>query len=600
MQRCFLKRIQNALRKQKQDRLLCANHISTAIPTHNNSNHVTAIPQIETSDSWTSIIFYLAQCGTRTEHALFEASHRLSSGIKPNGYLLVHMVRASANLGWDFCGLQLHSYILRSGFCSNVFVSTALINFYIGIDSLSNAHKVFVEIPQPSVVSWNSLISGYVHSGQFRRALSLFIQLERSEVSTDSYSLTAALGACGQLSFLQIGKSVHSKIVKLGLQNSIVVSNCLIDMYGKCGSLQDAILVFNNVRDKDTISWNSVIAASARNGSLEQAFSFLKQMHKPDIISYNELINGFARFGDIEDAIKLLFGMPNPNSSSWNSIITGYVNRDQAREALDFFCKMHWENVEMDQFTFSSILSGVAGISALTWGMVIHCCTIKYGLATSIVVGTALIDMYSKCGKVNNAETIFHLLPEKNLVTWNAMISGFARNGNSSKVMLLFEQMKKERDAKPDEITFLNVISACSHNQSPLEIAFRYFDSMIEDFGIEPTLEHCCSMIRLMGQRGEVWRAETMIYQLGFGACGSVWRALLGACGECKDLMVAKNAAAKVMQLEGDDGYVYVMMSNLYAHYAKWEDVRVVRKLMKEKGMRKEAGYSFIGMENVI
>ncbi|KAL6181298.1 hypothetical protein ACLB2K_047953 [Fragaria x ananassa] len=550
MQR-YLTYLSKRIRKHLQNLPPCANYMSNIIPTHNNTNVLLK------HDVWASIILDLAQCGTRTEHALFEASHMLSSGTRPNGYLLVQMVRASANLGWDFCGLQLHTYILRSGFCSNVFVSTALINLYVRISSLSNAHKVFDEIPQPSVVSWNSLISGYAHSGKYSKALSLFLQLERSGVSADSYSLTAALGACGQLGFLQLGKSFHSKTVKLGLQDSTVVLNCLIDMYGKCGSLQEAILVFNNMIERDTISWNSVIAASARNGSLEQAFSFLQQMDDADRISYNELINGFSRFGDIEDAIKLLLSMPNPNSSSWNSIITGYVNRGRAREALDFFCKMQIENVEMDQFTFSSILSGVAGISALTWGGLIHCCTIKYGLATSVVVGSALIDVYSKCGK-----------------------------------------MKRERDVKPDEITFLNVISACSHNQIPFESALQYFESMIGEYGIKPTLEHCCSMIRLMGQRGEVWRAEKLIFQLGFGACGSVWRALLGACGDCRDLMVAKYAAAKVIQLEGDDEYVYVKMSNLYAHYAKWEDVRVVR--MKAKGMRKEAGYSWIEMENVI
>ncbi|KAL6183419.1 hypothetical protein ACLB2K_044830 [Fragaria x ananassa] len=555
MQR-YLTYLSKRIRKHLQNLPPCANYINNIIPTRNNTNF-TAIPHVETSDAWASIILDLAQCGTRTEHALFEASHMLSSGTRPNGYLLVQMVRASANLSWDFCGLQLHTYILRSGFRSNVFVSTALINFYVRISSLSNAHKVFDEIPQPSVVSWNSLISGYAHSGNYSKALNLFLQLERSGVSADSYSLTAALGACGQLGFLQLGKSVHSKTVKLGLQDSTVVLNCLIDMYGKCGSLQEANLVFNNMTERDTISWNSVIAAGARNGSLEQAFSFLQQMDDPDIISYNEMINGFSRFGDIEDAIKLLLSMPNPNSSSWNSIITGYVNRGRAREALDFFCKMQMENVEMDQFTFSSILSGVAGISALTWGMLIHCCTIKYGLATSVVVGSALIDMYSKCGK-----------------------------------------MKRERDVKPDEITFLNVISACSHNQIPFESALQFFESMIGEYGIKPTLEHCCSMIRLMGQRGEVWRAEKLIFQLGFGACGSVWRALVGACGDCRDLMVAKYAAAKVIQLEGDDEYVYVKMSNLYAHYAKWEDVRVVR--MKAKGMRKEAGYSWIEMENVI
>nr|POF05558.1 putative pentatricopeptide repeat-containing protein [Quercus suber] len=482
---------------------------------------------------------------SNTELALYEASCELNYGTKPNAYALVHLVRASTNLGYYSYGNQLHSYILRSGFVSNVFVSAALVRFYVK-DSLSDAHKLFAEIPQPSVVSWNTLISGYVHSGRFSKALDLFIQLERSDIFADSFTFTAALAACGQLCLLQL-----------------------------------------------------VIAASARNGLLVQAFGFLQQMPNPDTISYNELINGLAHFGDIEDAIHIMSTMPSPNSSSWNSIITGYVNRDRAREALNFFCRMHSKDIEMDQFTFSSILSGIAGLSALTWGMLIHCCTIKCGLGTSIVVGSALVDVYSKCGRVKNAEFMFQSLPIKNLVTWNAMISGFALNGDSTKVIQLFEQLKMERDVKPDGITFLNVLSACSHNQVSLEIATQYFESMMEDYGIEPTAEHCCSMIRLMGQRGEVWRAERMIFELGFGSCGLVWRALLGACGACGNLKLARTAASMVLKLEGDDDYVYVMLSNIYALYGKWGHVREVRESMRKKQVRKEAGRSWIVVDNV-
>ncbi|KAK9275941.1 hypothetical protein L1049_023216 [Liquidambar formosana] len=192
-------------------------------------------------------------------------------------------------------------------------------------------------------------------------------------------------------------------------------------------------------------------------------------MPNPDTISYNELINGIAQFGNIEDAIEILSTMPTPNSSSWNSIVTGYVNHDRAREALDFFSEMHSKDVQMDQFTFSSILSGIAGLSALTWGMLIHCCTIKCCLDDSIVVGSALIDMYSKCGQVKNAESIFKSLPKKNLVTWNAMISGFAHNGDSTMVMQLFKQLKMERDLRPDEITFLSLLSAVFTQSNAIE-----------------------------------------------------------------------------------------------------------------------------------
>uniref|UniRef100_A0A0V0I6J6 Putative ovule protein n=1 Tax=Solanum chacoense TaxID=4108 RepID=A0A0V0I6J6_SOLCH len=192
---------------------------------------------------------------------------------------------------------------------------------------------------EPNVVTWNTLISGYVRSGKFTAALNLFIQLERSELCSDSYSFTAVLSGCGSLGLVQLGKLIHSKIVKFGVECSIVVSNSLIDMYGKCSFVEESTRVFNSMMEKDTISWNSVIAANARNNRLDQAFDFLRQMPEPDTVSYNEVISGVAQFGNIEDAVDMLSRMPSPNSSSWNSIITGYVNRGRAKEALLFFSK---------------------------------------------------------------------------------------------------------------------------------------------------------------------------------------------------------------------------------------------------------------------
>ncbi|XP_030500586.2 putative pentatricopeptide repeat-containing protein At5g47460 [Cannabis sativa] len=522
---------------------------------------------------------------SQSEQALFKADWNT----------LVHMLRASTDMSWDFYCHQLHSYILRSGFGSDVSISNALIRFYVKLGSLNGAHKVFVEMPHPSVVSWNSIISGFVGSAQFSKALGSFLELDRSDIFVDLFSLTAALAACGPLSLLRLGRSVHSKIVKSGVENGIVVSNCLIDMYGKCGSVEEAMVVFSNMIDKDIISWNSAIAACAKNGDLKQAVCFVQQMPKPDTISYNELINGYAQFGEMEEAVEILSRMPNPDSSSWNSIITGFVNRNQAREALAVLCKMHLENLRTDEFTFSSILSGIAGLSALTWGMLIHCCSVKRGFDTCTVVGSALIDMYSKCGEVTKAELIFKSLADKNLITWNAMVSGFAHNGNSSRVLELFDQLQLERTVQPDEITFLNVLSACAHNRMPFETAFHYFKIMIEDYGIEPSIEHCCCMIRLMGQRGELRRrAVELIYELGFGGSALAWRALLGTCEGCTDLKLAKIAAAKVIELEGDKGYAYIVISNMYASYGKWEDVKAVRKLTREEGVRKIASYSWI------
>ncbi|KAG4403875.1 hypothetical protein AAZX31_01G195000 [Glycine max] len=387
------------------------------------------------------------------------------------------------------------------------------------------------------------------------------------------------------------------------MDDGTVVANCLIDMYGKCGFVERAVQVFSQTIEKDVISWNSVIAASANNGHIELAYKFLHLMPNTDTVSYNGLINGIAQFGNVEVAVQVLSSLPSPNSSSWNSVITGFLDTNRAREALDMFRKMHLRKVEMDEFTFSIILNGIACLSALTWGMLIHCCTIKCGLDASVVVGSALIDMYSKCGQVKNAESIFlHALPNKNLVSWNAIMSGYARNGDSAGVIHLFKLLKMERDVKPDCITFLNLnlISVCSHSEIPFEVAIRYFESMIDEYKIAPSIEHCCSMIRLMGQKGELWRAERLILELGFESCGVVWRALLGACGTQADLQVAEIAAAKVIEMDRDEDYVYVMMSNMYASCGRWEDVNVIRGLMSRKEVRKEAGSSWIEIDSSV
>ncbi|XP_019445053.1 PREDICTED: putative pentatricopeptide repeat-containing protein At5g47460 [Lupinus angustifolius] len=560
--------------------------------THISVDHIHSIR--ESNFKWENLIETLSQGGTNFEFALFEASRKLTCGLKPNAFSLVQFLRATTDLGYHSFGQQLHSYILRSGYCSHSYISASLVKFYVRMHSLNDAHRLFVETPHLNVVSWNTLISGYVQAGHFRKALSVFIG---SHFYADAFSFTSALAAYAELSLLILGRSIHCKIVKSGYVNGTVVANCLIDMYGKCGSVEDAVKLFYEIIEKDVISWNSVIAATAKNGKIELAWKFLHLMPYPDTISYNGLINGIAQVGNIEDAVKVLSSMPNPNSSSWNSVITGFVNRNRAREALDMFCKMHSENMPMDDFTFSIILCGIAALSSLKWGVLIHSCTVKCGFDSSVVVGSALVDMYSKCGQVKNAESIFHALPNRNLVSWNAMISGYARSGDFAQVIQLFESLKIERDINPDDITFLNLLSVCSHDQVPFEVANHYFESMINDHGIAPSIEHCCSMIRLMGQKGELRRAERMIHELGFESYGVVWRALLGACGTQRDLQVAEVAAAKVIELEKNEDYVYVKLSNMYASVGRWEDVSVIRGLMSKKQVRKEAGCSWIESE---
>ncbi|XP_021768507.1 putative pentatricopeptide repeat-containing protein At5g47460 [Chenopodium quinoa] len=436
---------------------------------------------------------------------------------KPDGLTLVQMIRGCINHGCVSYGRQLHCYSLQSGFTSNVYVNTALVSFYAKVVSLEDAHKLFDEMPEQNVVSWNAMISGYVHSGKLWKALTLFVQLSQSDIRANAYSFTSALAACGQLALPRLGMSIHSRIVVDGLESSVVVANCLIDMYGKCSSEDGAISVFDELKDKDVISWNSVIAACVRNRRLGLASDYFYQMPCPNTVTYNEMINGISQFGDIDEAIKILRSMPKPNSSSWNAIISGYVVRSRVGEALDFFAQMHAEAVVTDEFTYSSILSGIACISALRWVTIIHCCAIKHGLVTSMIIGSALVDMYSKCGQVKDAEMLFQFMPRKNIVTWNALIAGLTHNGESHRVVQYFEELKDAKGLKPDDITFVNVLAACSHSQMPLEKAYEYLTSMYYDYGIKPNPEHLASIIRLLGYHGQLCKAEKLIYELGFG-----------------------------------------------------------------------------------
>ncbi|KAL1214007.1 putative pentatricopeptide repeat-containing protein [Cardamine amara subsp. amara] len=552
------------------------------------------------SNSWTIIVPALARFGSIG--ALRAAVELLNEGEKPDASPLVHLLRVSGDYGYVSLCQQLHGYVIKHGFVSDTRLSNSLMRFYKRNDSLEDAHKLFDEMPDPDVISWNSLVSGYVQSGRFQEGLCLFLDLHRSNVFPNEFSFTAALAACARLHLLLLGGCIHSKIVKLGIEkDNVVVGNCLIDMYGKCGSMDDAVLVFQHMDEKDTVSWNAIVASCSRNGKLELGLWFFHQMPNPDTVTYNELIDAFVKSGNFNNAFQILSSMPNPNSSSWNTILTGYVNSDQSGEATEFFTKMHLSGVRFDEYSLSIVLAAIAALAIVPWGSLIHSCSLKLGLDSRVVVASALIDVYSKCGMLKQAEMMFWTMPRKNLIAWNAMISGYARNGDSNEAIKLFNQLKQERFLKPDRFTFLNLLAVCSHCEVPMEVTLCYFETMINEYGIKPSVEHCCSLIRAMGQRGEIGQAKKVIQEFGFGFDGVAWRALLGVCSARKDLKAAKTVAAKMVELgEADkDEYVYIVMSNLYAYHERWREVSQIRKIMREKGVKKEVGSSWIQEQNI-
>ena len=261
-----------------------------------------------------------------------------------------------------------------------------------------------------------------------------------------------------------------------------------------------------------------------------------------------------------------------------------HIDSEQSREATEFFTTMHLSGVRLDEYSLSIVLAAIAALAVVPWGSLIHSCALKLGLDSRVVVASALIDMYSKCGMLKQAELMFWTMPRKNLIAWNAMISGYARTDDSTEAIKLFSRLKQERFLKPDRITFLNLLAVCSHCDVPLELTLGYLEMMINEYGIRPSVEHCCSLIRAMAQRGEIWQAKMVIQEFGFGFDGVAWRALLGACSAGKDLRAAKAVAAKMVVLGGvdEDEYGYIVMSNFYAYHERWREVSHIRKIMKD------------------
>ncbi|VVB08256.1 unnamed protein product [Arabis nemorensis] len=572
----------------------------TVFPTSRIYSRRSHVDSTVSSNLWTTIVPALAQSGSIG--ALHDAVELLNDGYKGDASTLVHLLRVSGNHGCVSLCRQLHGYVVKHGFFSETRLSNSLMRFYKTSDSLEDAHKVFDEMPDPDVISWNSLVSGYAQSGRFQEGLCLFLDLHRSDVFPNEFSFTVALAACARVHISRLGACIHSKIVKLGIdKGNVVVGNCLIDMYGKCGSMEDAVLVFQHMEEKDTVSWNTIVASCSRNGKLELGLWFFHQMPNPDTVTYNQIIDGFVKSGDFNSAFQILSSMPKPNTSSWNTILAGYVNSDQSGEATEFFTKMHLLGMRFDEYSLSIVLAAIAALAVVPWGSLIHSCALKLGLDSRVVVASALIDMYSKCGMLKHAELMFSTMPRKNLIVWNTMISGYARNGDSTEAIMLFNQLKQERFLKPDRCTFLNLLAVCSHCEVPMELTLGYFEMMINEYGIKPSVEHCCSLIKAMTQSGNVWQAKNVIQEFGFGYNGVAWKALLSACSARKDLKAAKTIAAKIVELgEADeDEYIYIVMSNLYAYHERWREVGQIRKIMRERGVKKEVGSSWIQEQNM-
>eukprot|EP01018_Ginkgo_biloba_P025502 Gb_26010 [translate_table: standard] len=464
-------------------------------------------------------------------------------------------------------GKRVHAHMIRNGFQPGVFLWNRLISMYVQCGSLEDARQVFDKITSRNVFSWNIMIAGYTRYGRVRDArqlfdkmperdvvswnaiiagygqnehseetLRLFCQMQHAGMKPNQFSFASALSTCGHLSAAEEGKQVHAYIIKVGFEFNVILINSMLDMYSKCKNMDYARKLFDKIPERDVISWTAMAAGYAQNGHGEQA--------------------------------------------------------------LKLFSQMQCAAIKPDVIIFPIIISASASLAALEQGKQVHVYIVKNGTESNVFVSSALVNMYAKCGIIKDADKVFEKMDERNVVSWNTMISGYAQNGYAKEAIQLFEQMIRT-SMNPNYVTFIAVISACCH-AGLVDEGCCYFNSMINDHCIAPRADHYACMVDLLGRAGRLNEAEILIDNMPFEPDAIIWGALLSACRIYGNVELGKRAAKQLFKLEPQCAGPYVLLSNIYASAGRWDDVTEVRNMMKDKGVKKEPGCSWIEAGNKV
>ncbi|KAJ4844622.1 hypothetical protein Tsubulata_023448 [Turnera subulata] len=530
-------------------------------------------------------------------------------------------------------GVQLHSLILKFALDCEVFVGNALISMYSRWGRLVEARRVFEEMPERDMVSWNAIISGYTQEGNYGlEAVSMFVEMVQEGVEVDHVSFTGALSACGHEQNLELGRQIHGLSIKRGCEKHISVSNVLMSTYSKCEVYGDAVLVFQNMEDRNVVSWTTMISIDEKDavslfnemradGVYPNDVTFIGLIHaltNRELVDEGKMVHGFcmrsgfllesnvcnslitmyAKFKLMEDSIKVFEELDYREMISWNALISGYAQNGMCQESIQTFFSALVE-CKPNQYSFGSVLSaiGTAENVSLKHGQRCHSQLVKLGLNTDPIVSGALLDMYAKRGSICESERVSSETPQRSPLSWTTIISAHARHGDYESVIKWFKEMEKQ-GIRPDSITFLSVLTACGR-KGMVDMGRFLFESMVNDHHIEPSAEHYSCMVDMLGRSGRLEEAEELINCIPGGPGLSVLQSLLGACRIHGNLDIGERVADALVEMQPTDSGSYVLMSNLYAAKGQWDKAANVRRGMRHKGVIKEVGFSWVDVGNI-
>ncbi|PIA41860.1 hypothetical protein AQUCO_02200352v1 [Aquilegia coerulea] len=467
---------------------------------------------------------------------------------------------------------KIHAYIIKSYLSQSNFLVTKMVDLCDILGDLEYAIKLFKQVDQPNIFLYNAILRSYTHKCVYSEAIAIYKQILRypqpkTVAFPDKFTFPIVIKACAGLVYGNLGKQIHGHVIKYGPMSNTVLENSLMDMYTKCDDLVNAQKVFDEMVETDVVSWNTILFGYTRLGKMRRARAIFESMPKKTIVSWTTLISGYTRIGCYTDA-------------------------------LDLFRQMQMVGLRPDEISIVSVLPACAHLGALELGKWIHIYSDKNGLLRKTFICNALIEMYAKCGSVDQAWELFCEMVHKDVISWSTMIAGFANHGRPREAIQLFAEMEKAR-VEPNSITFLGLLSACAHAGFLVE-GIQYLDSMRRKYLIEPSVEHYGCIVDLLGRLGHLEQAVEFIRKMPVQPDSSIWGSLLSSCRTRGALDIAVIAMEHLVQLEPDDIGNYVLLSNIYADLGKWDCVSKIRKAIRSKRMKKTPGCSLIEVNNVV
>ncbi|PSR93242.1 Pentatricopeptide repeat-containing protein [Actinidia chinensis var. chinensis] len=625
-----------------KDLLVLLNHVAHA---YSKSSDFRAAREVFDKMPQRNVFSWTVMIVGSTENGLYHDGFKYfcemgDSGIWPDGFAYSAILQLCIGLECVDLGKMVHAHVVIKGFASHIFVSTSLLNMYMKLGEVEDSCQVFNTMTEHNEVSWNAVISGFTSNGRYLEAFNHFLAMKKEGMTPNMYTFISVLKAVGKLVDADKGKQVHECVSNLGMESNVFVGTALIDMYSKCGALSDARFIFdmNFTNYELNMPWNAMISGYSQCGCSQEAVELFVKMCENNVNSdvytycsvfnaiadlkhlkfvreahgmvlksgydlivssvHNAIADAYSKCASLEDVRKVFDRMEERDVVSWTTMLTAYSQSSEREKALAVFSQMKKEGFTPNQFTFSSVFAVCASLCFLEFGRQVHALLFKDGLATDKCIESALIDMYAKCGSIIEAEKVFGSISNPDIVSWTAIISGYAQHGFVDQALKLFRMME-QFGVKPNAVTLLCILFACSHG-GLVEEGLRYFRQMEETYSLVPEMEHYACIVDLLGRMGCLDEALEFIHKMPIEPNDMVWQTLLGACRVHGNVELGEIAAKKILSIRPEFSATYVLLSNTYIGTGSFRDGISLRNVMKDRGVKKEPGCSWISVNGEV